>query len=247
MILLAILLCTSFFGLEKREDLQPMKVSVVIPCHSKHFSLLSYLLSQYSQQTRLPEEIVISLSGVRFLSSAEIRELENRTWPFALKVIQTQENLSAAENRNIACRASSGDLLICQDADDFTHLRRVEVIQYLFENYKIDVLMHKFTMDYSDLRIPVPKDILPYCALHCEAVETAFHNLCQGCPALTKEVFQEIQWPSVPGEDSVFTGLVCHRFKNFVILSFPLYLYRPIYRPDPRPNRDNILSSVRGG
>ncbi len=234
-LLAILLLLTSLFGLEKREQLQPMKVSIIIPCHSKHFSLLSYLLNQYSLQTRLPEEVVISLSGVRFLSSAEIQDLENRSWPFALKVIQTQENLSAAENRNIACRESSGDLLLCQDADDFTHRGRVEVIKSLFEQYKIDFLVHGFTFDYSDLRKPIPKNFAELCVYQHEASQDLLQQrLHRGCPALVREVFQKIQWVDVPIEDAVFNSKVQQQFKTAVMLSLPLIYYRPIYRPDPR-------------
>jgi hypothetical protein len=51
-------------GLEKRTQVQPMKVSVIIPCHSKHAVHLRNLLACYRRQSIPPDEVVISLSNI---------------------------------------------------------------------------------------------------------------------------------------------------------------------------------------
>src|SRR5579862_7731339 len=123
------LLCGGLSSLERRPRPQPMKVSVIVPCHSSHPHFLENLLLQYLKQTSIPHEVVISLSQIDRVDPVEIAKIQNRRWPFILKLITHPDQLCASANRNAACRESSGDLLIMQDADDIPHRQRVEVIK----------------------------------------------------------------------------------------------------------------------
>lgn len=86
-----------FFGLEKREMPLYLKTSVIIPCASSHFPLLEGLLISYAKQTRLPDEIVISLSAADSIGRIGIAALEQKSWGFALKIIPHEEACSRGE------------------------------------------------------------------------------------------------------------------------------------------------------
>jgi len=206
-----------------------MKVSVIIPCHSKHFHLLGALLSQFRNMTVFPNEIVISISGCKKIDPLRIETLELFNYPFALKILKHQEQFDPSDNRNFACRESTGDLLICQDADDWPHIQRVEIIKCLFENYKIDYLIHRFTLDPNEWQERYEIDAARFCTLRRDAVNETFVHVAQGCPAFTREVFSRVQWEPFPGggaEDGWFNSRVAQVFERSVILSLPIYYYR---------------------
>lgn len=131
-------MAAALFGLEKRDQPISHKVSVIVPCHSDHFPLLRTLLLQYQGQSVKPDEIVIALSNAGAVDPHQLGFLKKCSWPFELKIIESPHQQEPAVNRNLACRASTGDLIICQDADDLPHRQRVQVIKYLFEHYEID-------------------------------------------------------------------------------------------------------------
>jgi len=216
-------------GLEKRDPVQPMKVSVIIPCHSNHFVLLRDLLQRYRMQSVVPDEIVISLSNIGQIDLRQLQALEKQSWPFRLKIIKHQEQLEPAINRNVACEASEGDLLICQDADDLPHRQRIQILKYLFENYKIDFLIHKFVFDEQEFPRCNLRDMPAVCDCIRGIDENKLTYIQQGCPALTRKVFQQVQWTKRNGgpfEDEVFKEKVFALFEDSFILSVPLVLYR---------------------
>jgi hypothetical protein len=226
---LLLLFANLLIGLEKRDQFQPMKVSIIIPCHSNHFVLLQDLLRRYRIQSVPPDEIVISLSNIGEVDPRHLHILEKTSWPFQLKILKHQYQLEAGINRNLACAASEGDLLICQDADDFPHRQRVQIIKYLFENYKIDFLMHKFVFDEAEFSRCNLQDMAAACDCMRGIDEQKLIYITQGCPALTRNVFQKVQWEKRNGgpfEDGVFNGKVFSLFENSYLLSIPLLLYR---------------------
>ena len=128
-------------GLEERSFSSPMTTSVIIPCHYMHFYLIQDLLTQFERQTAVPDEVVISLARSHYekLDQAAIAAICGRSWAFTLKVVLAEDAVSSpGKNRNRACECSSGDLLICQDADDIPHPQRIEIIKHLFEHYRVD-------------------------------------------------------------------------------------------------------------
>lgn len=120
-------------------------MSIVIPCHPSHFPLLENLLDAYASQTVLPDEVVISLSEYDKIDLALIHALERVPRPFQLILLKHGEKCSAGTNRRLAALASTGSLLICQDADDLPHPQRVEIIKYLFETHSMHLLLHSYT------------------------------------------------------------------------------------------------------
>src|SRR6185436_18764768 len=115
----------------------------LIPCHPAHFVFLENLLQCHAQQTVVPDEVVISLSQGWKIPERARSDLTSREWPFKLVLLTHAHKLCAGENRSMAADNSSGDLLICQDADDLPHPQRIEIIKHLFEHFEIDHLRHQ--------------------------------------------------------------------------------------------------------
>lgn len=215
------LLCMMFFcqavTVRAVADSNPnLKTSIIIPCCATHAEHLYALVRMYEQQTELPDEIVISLSESHKVPQDIIDALRNETWRFPVKLLLSQEKLFAGHNRNIACENASGDIFICQDADDLVHPQRVEIIKYFFKKYKVKHLMHRFVVlkrdeasslySYKDLReieFDFPKTF---------AETYVREGITNGNVAIAKTVFNKIKWPSTPrGQDTEFNKEVYAR------------------------------------
>lgn len=112
-----------------------MKIGVCIPCHADHLYVLPNCIESIRQQTRAPDEVVVSVS-----SATSCPDL-----PCTLLV--RAEPACAGENRNIAARsiAESVDVLTFMDADDVMHPRRLEMIEKHFTDHpEMDYLLHSY-------------------------------------------------------------------------------------------------------
>ena len=105
-------------SLERRDYPIVMTASVIIPCVAKHFPYIFTLLQHFQEQTSPPEEIVISVSEIGQISEDELLRVEEYPWKFEVKILKHSGKKSAGQNRNLACKNATGDLIICQDADD---------------------------------------------------------------------------------------------------------------------------------
>lgn len=226
-ILIFLVISLNLFSLEKRTTPQNFKTSIIIPCHYKHAYLLMDLLYAYANQDVLPDEVIVSLSDTNKIDNLIVKNITNTNWPFKLQLIKNDFLVSAGENRNKACQAANGDILICQDADDLPHFQRVEIIKYFFENYHLDHLAHEFTDDKEALSINLDitkiKLITPLSFKSFKNI-----NFAHGTIAISKKVFKTVQWDHSfeIDEDVVFNLAVYSKFRNKVILKIPLYLYR---------------------
>jgi glycosyltransferase involved in cell wall biosynthesis len=219
------LLC---FGLEKRATPLHLKPSVIIPCHPDHFPLLDRLLATYKDQTRRPDEVIVSLSESVFVSADQIEALEGKDWGFALKLMKHKGRVVPGGNRNAACQAATGDLILCQDADDLPHPQRVEIIASLFENYEIDHLIHQW--------IPTSKSFETVPLDHVEELVVLFRHyatinidqLHNGSVCFLRDVFSEVHWRPIDfiSEDVTFNQHAYALCKNKGILKLPLIQYR---------------------
>jgi len=120
-------------------------ISVIIPCIASHIKYLSELLDSIANQTLIPNEVVISISQITKQNNLDIEMLKQQDWPFKLIIKSTYERKFAGENRNIAIQHSTGDLIICQDADDLAHPQRIEIIHQIFSETQFDLLLHYFS------------------------------------------------------------------------------------------------------
>lgn len=228
LVLLSIFFCTlSLQALEKRPQPLTLKTSTLIPCHNKHFQFIPELLQSYAEQTVPPDEVIISVQQYRLIPEEAIRKVQDQNWPFTLKIV-FDEGGTAGINRNNAAFHSTGDILITQDADDLPHPQRVEIIKYLFENFYVEFLMHRFAVTNQAL-IEYPLSEIEglshyfneYGDLHWDRV----HN---GNVALARHVLNKVQWSdSSYGEDVCFNlfAFLNHQYKVGVFAF--LVTYRP--------------------
>lgn len=208
------------------------KISLIIPCYYKHASKLHALLRMYEAQTRLPDEVIISLSEVHLVEQDVLDELTSERWAFPVTIMMTKEKKYAGENRNCACEQATGDVFVCQDADDIPHPQRIEIIQYLFATYKIDHLMHRYMMvepkttevpfvlhsDFKQLKLGQTKNFQEV---------WSYSGITNGNSAITKQVFDAIQWPDTPrGQDTEFNRAAYKAFENCLVIDVVLYGYR---------------------
>lgn len=217
-----ILLSDGLIALEKRSSPVPLTASLIIPCHAKHARYLPGLLDAYAAQTTLVDEVVISLGPISQISTPLLIELHSGRWPFPVKVLGSEEGLAPGDNRNQACKVALGDIYICQDADDVPHPKRIEIIKFFFENYPIDHLMHAYTLKLVDLpSIEEPSQVDWFVPPDYN------HNLgANGVVAMTRQVFETIQWDSsYHGEDVYFNDAVYRTFENRIVIKTPLYYY----------------------
>lgn len=219
-------------ALERKISPSPMTVSVIVPCAGQHLQFLPRLLEEYVKQTCLPDEIVISLSSVEHLKKEEIDALENRSWPFLLKILRFIGKQSPGLNRNLAAMQTGGDILISQDADDLPHPQRVEIVKFFFENYEIDHLLHKWLPEEGEIAIYDKTEIaVKHFDAYDEIYKTSFgDHLHNGNNALKREVARKIPWDDVKtltsDHDVKFNRDVYDTFRNTLVIDCPLLIYR---------------------
>lgn len=237
---LMFLLCLSLLlgigsadAFEKLKKRRPITASVIIPCHYKHAVHLKEALEAYAAQTVVPNEVVISLSEAYLVPEETLNALAQKKWPFSLNLLQFNERVSEGGNRNNACKAAKGDILICSDADDLPHWQRVEIIKYFFERYPIDYLTHKHVFETDSWTTYYPKKIgytIP-----------KFVN--EGGPhansaiTVSRAVVNRFKWNAEfrKAIDAEFNGAVYHHFPNGMLIDVPLLHYRfnfSVYPPD---------------
>ncbi len=222
-------------ALGRREIPIPMRTSVIVPCHYKHFYLLPDLIDYYAQQHVRPDEFIISLttSQKKYIPTDLIECVLTKQYPFVVKIVE-DENEYPGENRNAACRASTGDILLCQDADDLPHPQRMEFIKYLFENYKVDFLIHRLFLNEGNFPNYSLQDIV-HNSCYVSDYSTIFdrygsisNGVHNGVVVITRAVFDQFQWPDFKlGEDMTFNRHVIesHQFHTVVTDAY-LILYR---------------------
>jgi hypothetical protein len=216
---------------QKRDISKELSVSVIIPCDIAHLPLLFPLLDYFQKQTTVfPSEIIISLSNTNNLHKEEIHTIETHSWPFSVKVISHTGRKTAGANRNIAAQYASGDILICQDADDLPHPQRVEIVKHMFQTYDIDHLFHAFISYYRSF-VPYEIEQIRICRFssidemfECYAINN--YSITNGNVSFTREVIKNICFPdSNAGEDVQFNRRVYTSYKSATIFA-KLLMYR---------------------
>lgn len=196
-------------------------ISVVIPCASKHASILPSLIGRLEKQTSPPEEVVISISGTKTpppLTSKKIRVV----------VLVNEKSANASVNRNRATARARGDLFVYQDADDIPHPQRIEIVRALFARFEFDHLLHQFTPQggtgWSDSRYGQPFERLA----HYREKYQFEYGTTNGNPVLSRETALRFRWPENVnlGEDVRFNCDVYAQAKKKVVLRMPLLFYR---------------------
>jgi glycosyltransferase involved in cell wall biosynthesis len=225
------LLLIPFFylgSLEKRSVPLCLKTSVIIPCDPHHFNLLEGLLTHYDRQTRTPDEIVISLSNAETVGQINIGALEEKRWGFTLKILPQKGKFVAGANRNAACQLATGDLVICQDADDLPHPQRVEIIAFLFENYQLEHLIHQWipsSESFKTVSLDAVSDLSYLFQQYAMIDIAAIHN---GSVSFMRDLFSKVHWKPMAfiSEDVIFNQHAYAFCKHKAVLKLPLIQYR---------------------
>ncbi len=125
-----------------------MKITSIIPCYYKHFYLVNDVLNCYLNNTILPDQIIISLNGCKFIDNNLIIEFENKYKKLFddFLVIKTDDLLSRPKARNVCIKHIKHEIVCFSDSDDYEHLQRFEIIKYFFENKHIDHLLHSYIL-----------------------------------------------------------------------------------------------------
>jgi len=201
-----------------------MKTSVIIPCHPSHFSYLDSLIASYENQTVLPDEVIISLSEADKVCKDQLECLQKASRPFDLIIKKTDEKKSVGQNRNIANDAASGDILINQDADDFAHNQRVEIIRYFFEKFDLDVLFHRHKYKKID-STPLNTKNIDYFFPEHHLQRTSHFN--PSFVSLSSKVAKKLKWPDMLRRaDMVFSIQLFQQFKRILAIDAFLIEYR---------------------
>ncbi|MCX5921926.1 MAG: glycosyltransferase [Candidatus Dependentiae bacterium] len=207
-----------------------LKTSIIIPCSSRHAVHLYDLLKLYEAQTVLPDEVVISLSDVHLVERHIIDKLCQQPWRFCVQLLITPETLFAGPNRNRACEYATGDILICQDADDLPHPQRVEIITYFFKKYNVDHLMHGFSFtENMETMLQRYQDLSHIPFVTWQPFEDLFERFVfhNGNIAIKKNIWEKIKWSSLQiGEDAEFNREVYEYTTRCIALEIPLLVYR---------------------
>lgn len=203
-----------------------IRMSVVVPCYYKHASFLIDLIRAYEAQTRLPFEMIIALSQAGKVDPAILESIQQGSFKFPVKLLCSDQQATAGENRNRACSAAQGTIIVCQDADDLPHPQRLEIIGYFFKTYPIHHLMHQFAQENIIDLVYDPKQI-PYKILRDFEKIWECGLVTNGNVAFARHVFEQVQWSKrILGEDVVFNSSVYDLFHHNVVLEVPLIAYR---------------------
>lgn len=213
----------------ERQEPAEFSTTIAIPCHHLHARYLMRSCLAYKNQTVLPDEVVISLSGTKHLDKELILDLESRQWPFTLKVIQSEESQKEGQNRNIAAKNASKDIIICHDADDLPHPQRVEIIKHFFSKYDIVHLMHSALHPYEKVCFYEEFEAINFHSLW--SITDTFNkknSFCGGPIAILRSVFDRFQWMDNKnniGCDVSFNKKVIKGYWKSIAIEAPIYIY----------------------
>jgi glycosyltransferase involved in cell wall biosynthesis len=215
----------------KRPSAISLTTSIVVPCYFKHAIYLLDLLDFIANQSTVtPDEIIIVLSGTKKVSPEIIEKVQSFSASFKIKLLLFEEDNSEAKNRNIACKAAEGDIIIGQDADDMPHPQRIEIIKYFFEQYDIVHLMHGWAYNASDFRYYPDVGEVPF--LNIGSIGVCFERnitIANGPAAFRRFIVDQLQYDESQkvGTDLNFNIAVYSRFPNTLIVPCDIYIYNP--------------------
>jgi glycosyltransferase involved in cell wall biosynthesis len=203
-------------------------IGVAICCYKKHTSKLLRLLDSIATQTLLPTQVVVSSSSCE---PSDIPALPEYPFPVTLIIHRGRKN--AAQNRNIAVRALTTDIVSFIDADDLMLPRRLEAVHKAYmEGARF--IVHNYTTDFAyrdnNDDIVIQHGVLlrapSLCIIHRDNIHTPLHHAHS---SIDRNVLQSIQYREESSyerrEDAVFCGDVVHNGTSNAYIANPLSIY----------------------
>jgi len=229
--------------LPQQSDNKSQNISVIIPCANEDAHLLVNLIHILKYQTLLPKEIIISLSGKKYLRPETLKNVEALSvlpLPFAIKILYHNDKVWASGNKNFAAAVATGDILIVQDSDDIPHFQRFEIIKYFMEKYDAVHIGHGFTERRS-------KDAILASAYQRHPFNTRYHIpsisyyivtpenqpryfITNGEIGLLRSIWNKHKWDNNLriGEDTTYNRNIERRYGKTVYVTKPLILYNRV-------------------
>ena len=149
-----------------------MRLGLAIPCYKHHIPLLKRCLDSIEQQTRKPDEVVVSCS------SSLLSDIPEYNYSFSLVILPAEERQNAAKNRNIAAAHLTTELISFFDCDDVMHPQRLEYIYESFQKSNCRIVLHS----YFDGQEENEKPFELYES--CQTVENRLRRAPSGCAIL---------------------------------------------------------------
>ena len=183
-----------------------MRIGVAIPCYIGHINQLQVLLESISNQTRLPDKVVVSCS-----STTELPDVPK--YKFELHIIYEPSMKNPSQNRNIAARHLDTDIITFFDADDVMHPQRIEFIEQAFWG-GADIVLHNFELNQNQFTLYDSCNISYNSLRQCESgcirpIIWNSHDLIHHAQvSINSEIFEQVQFDEGPTgigkEDCVF-------------------------------------------
>lgn len=190
--------------------IKQMKIGVAIPCFIKHIDRCLELLDSINNQTRLPDQVVVSCS------STEKAKFPEQEYKYPVKVIVTEERKNASENRNIAAKLLDTDIITFFDADDIMHPQRLEIIEQAFKE-GADIVLHGFAYPHECgtsfpkiEQFDIRSNVLSKCQSGCIKYDYV-QRIHHGQASVTNQIFQQVQFPEEQMYETREDCVFCYR------------------------------------
>lgn len=237
--------------IEPRNRHQALRLSLCIPVIAQDVEngWIDCVLSSVMQQTVIPDELVVALSG----ATTELSERLNRTLlamsqHMLVTFLPVNFPLSPGQNKNRAVVAARGEIISFFDADDEMHPSRTEAIIQGFQRQpKVKLILHGFApsenfaknLTYNWTEAAKGSRL---CALERESrvrhewltSDGLKYTITHGHSSVRRSVFSSVLFDcGSSGEDSRFVRTVLADFcsanhdEHSLYLDFPFTKYTP--------------------
>jgi hypothetical protein len=125
---------------ENQVEFPYVPISVIIPATAGRIPQISKLLESIAKGSRLPKEVILSISSVSRFSRLALPRFRN----LSVTVLRSPDKKNAAQNRNLAAFRASMPVIASVDSDDVVGSDWMDTIFFLFNATNTDALVHKW-------------------------------------------------------------------------------------------------------
>jgi glycosyltransferase involved in cell wall biosynthesis len=133
---------------------QPPTLSVCLTCWSGDVHLLNECLNHFKNQTRAPDEIIVSSSDLpnppNKAYGYKYDELIINNILVPIKFVNRTRRGLHGFPRNQGADNCSNDFIMFFDVDDYPHPQKIETTKHLLDTYSPDAIVHNYTLDNTD-------------------------------------------------------------------------------------------------